>query len=198
MTITTRLGAIAVLLAGSASSFADLSSMPSGTYGLDKNHAYITITYSHLGFSHPSIGFGDFDAELELDSAHPEESDLDVVIRSDSVDSGVAEFDTHLKGEEFFHANQYPEITFSATDIEMTGPSTGRVTGDLTIRGITRPVTLDVTLNKAAQHPMLKVPTLGLDAHATVSRSAWGMTRAVPFVSDDVDIHISVEMPRVE
>ena len=138
------------------------------------------------------------DAELELDSAHPEDSDLDVVIRSDSVDSGVAEFDTHLKGEEFFRANQYPEITFSATDIEMTGPSTGRVTGDLTIRGITRPVTLDVTLNKAAQHPMLKVPTLGLDAHATVSRSAWGMTRAVPFVSDDVDIHISVEMPRVE
>lgn len=186
----------ASLLALAANAQADLSTVPSGEYGLDDHHAYISFTYSHIGFSTPHIGFRKFDANLTLDSAKPENSSIDVVIDTTSVDSRVEEFNGHLRGSNFFDTDNYPQATFKSTRIAANEDGTFDVTGDLTIKGITKSVTLDATLNKAAMHPMRKIPTVGFSAETQILRSDFGMDRAVPAVGDEVTIYITVEMPQ--
>ena len=175
---------------------ADLAEMPSGSYELDKTHGYITFSYNHLGFSTPQVGFRSFDVALELDSANIENSEVTVMIDATSLDSRVEVFNGHLNGENFFDTANYPEITFVSTGIKSTGENTFDLTGDLTLKGTTLPVTLHATLQKADLHPMRKVPTIGVTAHTTVSRTAFGMERGVPAISDEVEIFISVEMPQ--
>jgi len=175
---------------------ADLDGMPSGTYALDKTHGYITFSYNHLGFSTPQVGFRSFDVTLELDSANIEDSEVVVTIDAMSLDSRVEEFNGHLNGENFFDTTNFPEISFVSTGIESTGDNTFDLTGDLTLKGTTLPVTLHATLQKADLHPMRKVPTIGVTAHTEVSRTAFGMARGVPAISDEVEIFISVELPQ--
>lgn len=186
----------ASLLAFAASAQADLSDVPSGEYGLDDHHAYISFTYSHIGFSTPHVGFRNFDANLTLDSARPENSSIEVVIDTTSVDSRVDEFNGHLRGSNFFDTDNHPQATFRSTSISANEDGTFDVTGDLTIKGITRSVTLDATLNKAAMHPMRNIPTVGFSAETQIMRSDFGMDRAVPAVGDEVTIYITVEMPQ--
>lgn len=184
----------ASLLALSFSASADLSDVPSGKYTLDSSHGYITFTYSHLGFSNPRVGFNRFDTELELDSSDPENSSIKVTIDASSIDSRVAEFNEHLNGSDFFNTSEYPTITFKSTKVEATGENTYDVTGDLTILGTTKPVTLATTINKAANHPMRNVPTVGVSASTTLMRSEWGLGAYVPAVSDEVELSIEVEL----
>jgi len=173
---------------------ADLSDVPSGKYTLDSSHGYITFTYSHLGFSNPRIGFNSFDTELALDSSNPENSVVEVTIDASSIDSRVAEFNEHLNGSDFFNTAEYPTITFKSTQVETTGENSFDVTGNLTILGKTRPVTLTTTINKAANHPMRNVPTVGVSASTTLLRSEWGLGAYVPAVSDEVELSIEVEL----
>ena len=184
----------ATLLALPFSVSAELSDVPSGKYTLDSSHGYITFTYSHLGFSNPRVGFNRFDTELELDNSNPENSTVEVTIDASSIDSRVAEFNDHLNGSNFFNTAEYPTITFKSTQVEATGENTFDVTGDLTILGTTKPVTLAATINKAANHPMRNVPTIGLSASATLMRSEWGLGAYVPAVSDEVELSIEVEL----
>jgi len=189
-------GALVALLLGlTGSAIADLADVPSGEYGLDKGHGYISFSYSHFGYSNPHVGFNSFDLTLDLDSADPEKSSVEVVIDATSVDSRVENFNGHLNGGNFFDTANHPTITFKSTAFNSTSEDTFDVVGDLTIKGITQPVTLQATVNKAAEHPRKKTPIVGVDATATVSRSAFGMDRAVPNVSDEVTLYISVEMP---
>ena len=178
--------------------YAELADMPSGAYVLDKNHAYISFSYNHLGYSTPHIGFRSFDVALELDSANVENSKVSVTIDATSVDSRVEVFNGHLQGENFFDTAKYPEITFESTGIKSTGDNTFDLMGDLTIKGNTLPVTLAATLQKADFHPMRKLPTVGVTAETTVSRSAFGMPRGTPNISDEVTIMISVELPQMQ
>mgnify|MGYP001582033147 FL=1 len=191
-----RAALAASFLALAANAQADLSTVPSGEYGLDDHHAYISFTYSHIGFSTPHIGFRKFDANLTLDSAKPENSSIDVVIDTTSVDSRVEEFNGHLRGSNFFDTDNHPQATFKSTRIAANEDGTFDVTGDLTIKGITKSVTLDATLNKAAMHPMRNIPTVGFSAETQILRSDFGMDRAVPAVGDEVTIYITVEMPQ--
>ena len=184
----------ATLLALPFSVSADLSDVPSGKYTLDSSHGYITFTYSHLGFSNPRVGFNRFDTELELDSSNPENSVVEVTIDASSIDSRVAEFNDHLIGSDFFNTTEYPTITFKSTKVEATGENTFDVTGDLTILGTTKPVTLATTINKAANHPMRNVPTIGVSASTRLLRSEWGLGAYVPAVSDEVELSIEVEL----
>ena len=186
-------GAVA-LLALPFSAAADLTGVPSGKYTLDSYHGYITFTYSHLGFSNPRVGFNRFDTELELDSSNPENSRVQVTIDASSIDSRVAEFNDHLNGDHFFNTAEYPTITFKSTKVEATGENTFDVTGDLTILGTTKPVTLATTINKAANHPMRNVPTVGVSASTKLMRSEWGLGAYVPAVSDEVELSIEVEL----
>lgn len=175
-----------------------VADVPSGPYVLEDTHGYITFSYSHLGFSTPHVGFTDFDVNLDYNAEDPARSQLDVTIAADSIESHVEEFNGHLVDERFFHTAKYPTITFTSTSIEMTGDNTAQVTGDLTIKDQTHPVTLDVTLNKAANHPMRGKPFLGFNAQAEVMRSQWGLDYAVPAVGDAVDLYISVELMPAE
>ena len=183
---------LAVTLTGTAAS-ADVDA-PSGRYVLESTHAYITISYSHLGFSTPHVGFNNFEVMLDFDAVNPGNSKLEVVVDANSVDSRVAEFDEHLVGDRFFDTANYPEITFTSTGVEMTGADTARITGDLTIKGQSHPVTLDATLNKAGMHPMLKKTVMGFNATGSVNRSLWGLDYGVPMVGDEVSLDITVEL----
>ena len=168
--------------------------VPSGAYVLENTHGYITFSYSHLGFSRPQVGFNTFTVDLDLNAEDPAKSSVKVDIDANSIDSRVAEFDGHLKGDKFFATAAHPGISFESTGITMNSDTTASITGNLTIKGVTKPVTLEATLNKAAEHPMRKVPTLGLNATAKVLRSDWGLSEYVPMVGDEVDIIISVEL----
>ena len=184
----------ATLLALPFSVSADLSEVPSGEYTLDNYHGYITFTYTHLGFSNPRVGFNRFDTKLELDSSNPENSKVEVTIDATSIDSRVAEFNEHLNGADFFNTAEYPTITFKSTKVEATGGNTFNVTGNLTILGTTKPVTLTTTINKAGNHPMQNVPAVGVSASAKLLRSEWGLGAYVPAVSDEVELSIEVEL----
>jgi polyisoprenoid-binding protein YceI len=197
--MTNRFKSLALLplltLAGSA--YAELADMPAGDYGMDKSHAYITFSYSHLGFSTPHIGFNAFDLNLTLDPQNPENSSVTVTIDAGSVDSRVDRFDGHLAGKNFFDVANHPEITFQSTSMSKTGDNTFDVVGDLTIKGITNSVTLSATINKAADHPMRKIPIIGMSGEAKVLRSDWGLDRALPNVGDEITIYVTAEMPKV-
>lgn len=194
MSILIRSSCVAALLALPFSVSADLSDVPSGEYTLDSSHGYITFTYSHLGFSNPRVGFNRFDTKLALDSSNPENSTVEVTIDASSIDSRVAEFNEHLNGSDFFNTAEYPAITFKSTRVKATGANTFDVTGDLTILGTTKPVTLVTTINKAAEHPLRKVPTVGVSASTRLMRSEWGLDAYVPAVSDEVELSIEVEL----
>ena len=188
----------AAILSISAGAAADLSDLPAGTYALDKTHAYITFSYDHLGFSSPHVGFDRFDTTLTFNADDPTDSALNVVVDAASINSRVADFDDHLNGDDFFATGSHPTITFESTGITKTGDTTFDVTGDLTIKGITKPVTLAATINKAANHPMRKVPTIGISAETQLLRSEWDLGRYVPNVGDDVTISIEVELAKSE
>ncbi len=171
--------------------------VPSGTYGLDKTHGYITISYSHLGFSNPHVGFNDFDVALQLDSAKPELSQFTVTIVAGSIDSRVAEFNTHLKGVDYFDVATHPEIRFASSSLTMTSADTATIEGTLTIKGVSKSITLNAKLNKAGMHPLAKVPTLGISATTEIQRSEWGLSKYVPMVGDNVEIRIEVELHKI-
>jgi polyisoprenoid-binding protein YceI len=195
MTIV-RCALAATLLGFAINASADLSDLPSGDYVLDKSHGYISYTYDHQGYSTPHVSFDSFDASLTLDSANPENSSIEVVIDATSIDSRVEVFNGHLNGPNFFDTANYPEITFTSTSMKKTGENTFDVLGNLTIKGVSKPATLAATINKAANHPRSKIPRIGVSGEAKVSRSDWGLTRALPMVGDEITIYISTEMPR--
>lgn len=169
--------------------------IPSGSYGLDKTHGYVTFSYSHLGFSNPEVGFNDVDVDLQLDAQDLQNSSFSVTIAAASVDSRVAEFDKHLKGADYFDVVAHPEITFESTTLEMTSATTANIAGVLTIKGVAKPVTLTAILNKAGMHPLKRVPALGVSATAQIKRSEWGLSKYVPMVSNEVTLRIEVELP---
>lgn len=173
---------------------AGLADVPAGTYKLESTHGYINFSYTHLGFSRPIVGFNSFDVTLELDKDDVSASSLEVDIDAASIDSRIEVFNGHLKSADWFNVEAHPDITFVATDIEMTGDDTMTVTGDLTIMGITKPVTLDATINKAGTHPFNKKPTIGVSATGTLLRSDWNLGKYAPAVTDEVELNIQVEL----
>ena len=194
MRILTRSLCATLLVALPLGASADLTEVPSGKYALDSSHGYITFTYNHLGFSNPRVGFNSFDTALDLDTSNLENSTVEVTIDATSIDSRVAEFNEHLNGADFFNTAEYPTITFKSTKVESTGDNTFDVTGDLTILGTTKPVTLATTINKAGNHPLRNVPTVGVSASTKLMRSEWGLGAYVPAVSDEVELSIEVEL----
>lgn len=173
-------------------------SVPDGRYGLDKTHGYITFSYSHLGFSNPEVGFNQFDVDLMLNSADPAASTFEVRIDAASIDSRVDEFNNHLVGADYFDVENYPEISFVSRSIRMTSDNTADITGTLTIKDQSHPLTLAAVLNKAGMHPLARVPALGVSATATLSRSQWGLKKYVPMVSDEVELRIEIELPQAK
>jgi len=123
-------------------------------YDLDPNHTRIDFSWTHFGFSHPMGRFDRFDGDFRFDPADPTKSSVTVTIPVSSIDTGVAKLDAHLQTADFFDVANYPTATFKSTRVERAGEHGLKVTGDLTLHGVTRPVVLDVVINKIGPHPM--------------------------------------------
>ena len=192
--------ALKSILAGTVLGFstlvsaADLSGVPSGAYAVDPTHAYINFSYNHLGLSNPVLSFDDFTIDLNLDNADPTKSTVSVTIDANSIITGSDIWKDHISGAKWLDLDNHSDITFNSTAIEAARDGNYKVMGDLTIKGETKPVSLNVTINAAMNQPMNGKPTIGLDAEGTVLRSEFGMGANVPFVSDEVQLSITAEM----
>lgn len=162
------------------------------TYQLDPTHTNVIAQWNHFGFSNPSANFGEAKGVLVYDAANPTASSVKVTLPLSGLNTFTAKVDDHLRTADFFDATQFPEATFNSTRVDAAGEGKLKVSGDLTIKGITHPVVLDVTLNKVGQN-MGKQPTIGFDARTTLKRSDFGVGQFAPAVSDEVNIRITTE-----
>lgn len=164
------------------------------SYTLDPGHTQVVFSWNHFGYSNPVAQFGKVEGTLEFDQADPTKSNVSVKIAMASVNSNVPKLDEHLQKDEYFDAAKFPDATFKSTKVEKGAAADKlKVTGDLTLHGVTKPVVLDVTINKVGEHPMRKAPAAGFDASTTIKRSDFGIGKYVPMVSDDIKIHITSE-----
>lgn len=180
--------ALASLLA-----FAAFGTQAADKYDIDPTHTQVEFTYSHMGFSNITGRFDTVQGEFLFDPADPTKSSVNITIPVESISTGVDKLDEHLLKADFFGAATYPTANFKSTGVTAAGEGALKVAGDLTIHGVTRPVVLDVTINKIGEHPMRKVPAAGFDATTTILRSDYGVGGYVPVVGDEVRIDITVE-----
>lgn len=164
------------------------------TYTLDPGHTQVVFSWNHFGYSNPTAQFGKVEGTLEFDQANPTKASVNVTIQLASVNSNVPQLDEHLQKEEFFDSAKFPNATFKSIKVEKGASKDHlKVTGDLTLHGVTKAVVLDVTVNKVGEHPMRKAAAAGFDASTTIKRSDFGINKYVPMVSDDIKIHITSE-----
>lgn len=164
------------------------------TYTLDPTHTTVIWSANHIGFSNPHGMFPMVEGTLVFDEAAPEKSVVDATISIANLVTGNPKFNEHLSGKDFFDVAQFPKATFKSTKVEKTGDKTAKVTGDLTLHGVTKPIVMDVTFNRSAIFPMNSKPTVGFSATTTIKRSDFGMGYGVEFgVADDVHLVIEAE-----
>ena len=180
--------------------------VPAGNYTLDKAHASLIFRVNHLGFSHYTARFKRFDARLQFDPADLAASRVTATVDARSIetdfpDPAKVDFNAQLQNEKWLDTAKFPEMTFRSTKVDVTGPNAMRVTGELTLHGVTRPVSLDATYNGGyAGHPLDPHARIGFSAHASLKRSEFGVAFGVPEpgstfgVGDDVEVVIEAEL----
>nr|WP_248298181.1 YceI family protein [Tabrizicola sp. YIM 78059] len=167
-------------------------------YVLDASHSQIVFSYNHLGYSTSWGMFSGFDGEIMFDQANPAASSVTVAFPVRTMLTGwEARFD-HFMSPDFFGAAEDEMVTFTSTGIEVTGENTARITGDLTLNEVTKPVVLEAVLNQVGDHPMEGKPWAGFSATTTLLRSDFNLGQFAPFVSDEVEVQISIEAMKAE
>ena len=183
--------AAALLNAGTAQAEAE-------KYVLDASHSQIVFSYNHLGFSTSYGMFSGFEGEIMFDQANPAASSVAVSMPVKSMLTGWQARFEHFMSPDFFDASDAELVSFTSTGIEVTGENTAKITGDLTLNGVTKSVVLDAKLNQAGDHPMAGKPWAGFDATTSLIRSDYGLGLYAPYVSDEVTVRISVEAMKAE
>ncbi len=183
--------ALATTLFALAAFSAAASAAPE-TFNIDAGHTLPRFEYNHLGYSFQQHRFDKTSGRIVLDRAAKTGS-VDVTIDATSVNTGLALFNGHIQGADFFDTAKYPVITFKSTAVKFDGDKPVAVDGNLTIKGVTKPVTLTVTHFHSMPHPMLKKDAIGANAVARLKRSDFNMSKNVPYVSDEVTLSIAVE-----
>ena len=164
------------------------------TYRMDPNHTQVLARWNHFGFSNPVANFGNADGTIVYDPQNAKNSRVEVTLPLSGLQSFVPDFNKHLLSADFFNAEKFPTATFKSTHVEYLGKSGKlKVRGDLTIKGITKSVELDATLNKIGEQAMAKRPAVGFDATATLKRSDFDLDMNAPIVSDEVELRITTE-----
>ncbi len=163
------------------------------TYKLDPDHTMVLFSWNHFGYSNPTANLGLGEGTLVFDEQHPANSSVEVKLPLDLLDTHVPALDEHLKKADFLDAAQYPVVTFKSTAVQALGANKFKVSGNLTVHGVTKPVVLAATLNKIGPHPMTKAPSVGFDATASIKRSEFGVAGYVPNVGDELTIRITTE-----
>lgn len=180
------------VIAAIAASTLTLPAFAADAYTVDPNHTFASYEVMHLGFSTQRGRFGKSSGRILLDRAARTGS-VDIAMDPATVSIGNPKLEDHLRSEDFFDVARHPAITFKSTNLKFNSDTLVAVEGDLTLRGVTRPVTLNVSAFRCAPHPLVKKDACGADASVTVKRSDFGIKYAIPAVSDDVRILISVE-----
>ena len=175
--------------AGGMPGAADVARITGGTYKVDPNHTQVAWSVDHMGFSTLFGMFGQPSGKLELDPKNPKAAKLEVEFPMTGLTVTSEKFLNHLKSDEFLDAAKFPTATFRSTSVEPVGQK-AKVTGDLTVHGVTKPVTLDVAFHGAGINPMSKVETVGFSGTTNIKRSDFGLGAFVPVVSDDVTITV--------
>lgn len=167
-------------------------------YVLDSSHSQIVFSYNHLGYSTSYGMFSGFAGEIMFDQADPAASSVTVSFPVKSMLTGWEERFNHFMSADFFDAADDEMVSFTSTGIEVTGEKTAKITGDLTLNGVTKSVVLDAVLNQVGDHPMANQPWAGFSATTTLVRSDYNLGQFAPFVSDEVQVQISIEAMKAE
>ena len=173
----------------------DPAAVPAGSYSVDLAHTSVVASIAHMGFTHTNVNFRKLDGYFTYDPVHPEDSSLQVAIDVNSLDSGWAPRDTDLRSAQFFNVTAFPAITFHSEKLTKTSAATARIDGELTLLGVTKPLSLAVTFNGVGKG-MDGITRAGFSAHASLKRSDFGMTTLLPVVGDDVAIDIEAEFAK--
>ncbi|MFW8593281.1 YceI family protein [Cribrihabitans neustonicus] len=167
-------------------------------YVLDPGHSQILFSYNHLGYSTTWGMFSGFEGEVMFDQEDPAASSVSVSMPLKSMFTGWEGRFDHFMTKDFFDATDDETVSFKSTGIEVTGDTTAKITGDLTLNDVTKSVVLDAKLNKADQHPMENIPWAGFDATTTLLRSDYNLGKFAPFVGDEVEVKVSIEAKKAE
>jgi polyisoprenoid-binding protein YceI len=164
------------------------------TYTFEPQHTQGVIRWNHLGFANPTAQFNLVEGTLDFDPADPARSSVMVTIPLGAMSTGVPDLNDDFRSTDFFDFAKFPAATFKSSKVEKgAAPDKLKVAGELTVHGVTKPVALDVTINKIGTNPRNNVPTVGFEATATLKRSDFGLGLYVPQVSDEIRIHITAE-----
>jgi polyisoprenoid-binding protein YceI len=186
------------LILAAAFAFGATGALAADKYLVDASHAQVVFSYDHLGFSTTYGMFSGFEGEIMFDAAAPANSSVSVSMPVMSMFTGWEAREGHFMSDDFFGAKEGDMVTFASTGIEVTGENTALITGDLSMNGVTKSVVLDAKLNKAGDHPRANKPWLGFDATTMVKRSDFDLGMFAPFVSDEVQIQMSLEAMKAE
>lgn len=169
---------------------ADPSRVTAGTYAADAGHTMVLFTVNHLGFSTYWGIFGSVTGSLTLDPANPNAAKVSITVPMSGITTTSAQLNKHLATPDFFDAAKFPTATFTSTSVTVSGTS-AKIAGNLTIRGVTKPVVLDATFTGAGKSPMGAKDTIGFEATTSVMRSDFGINYGIPMVSDVVPLKIT-------
>lgn len=161
---------------------------------LDNSHTRVGFSVNHLGFSTTMGHFNDVKGVVNYDVKAPSKTNMNFTIATDSIDTNWDARDEHLRKAEFFNVAKYPTMSFKSTNVKFINPQQAKVTGDFTMLGQTKPLTLDVTLNKIANSPLTKEPVIGFRATGNIDRAAYGMTAFADGITTNVPIQIDGEL----
>jgi polyisoprenoid-binding protein YceI len=168
----------------------DVSRVTAGTYQSDPSHSLVGFRVNHFGFNDYFGVFGDVTGTLVIDPANPNAAKVDVTIPLTGLSTASAKLSEHLKDASFFDAEKFPTVRFVSTKVTVDGTS-AMIEGDLTLRGVTKPVTLEADFTGAGINPFVKKETIGFEATTLIKRSDFGMNQAVPLISDEVRLGIT-------
>jgi polyisoprenoid-binding protein YceI len=188
------LALLALALAGAVGAqpaSTDPNTVQAGTYNVEPQHTRILFSVLHLGFTHYYGAFTGTSGTLTLDPNNIGAAQVQVTFSTTSVSTTNQKLDGELKDVPWLDATAFPKATFVSRKVTRTGPKTARIEGDLTLRGITRPVVLDATFNAAGMNPLTHKYTVGFDAIGHLNRSDFKVSAFIPAISDNVDIIIS-------
>lgn len=166
-------------------------------YEIETPHTQILFFVSHLGYTHSMGKFVGHEGTITFDTESPANSSVEITIDAASVELNDQKWNDHVKNADILDVEQFPEITFKSTGIEVTGEKTAKITGDLTIKGTTKPVVLDTVFNNAAKSPFGDEYKAGFSATTTFKRSEFGVNYGLPAVGDEMEIRLEVEATRL-
>lgn len=163
-------------------------------YTIDPTHTSVVVSWNHFGFSNPTASFSDASGSISFDEKAPQKASINVTIPVKTVDTKVSKLNEEFINEaDYFDVAKYPTATFKSTKVTAKGDGQFDVTGDLTIKGVTKSVVFNAKLNGMGEHPMSKKPAIGFDASTVIKRTEFNLGKYAPYVSDEVTLTITTE-----